>query len=227
MVVFVFFAGESTLLAQNSDATSTPVSSTNPYGSGIGMGIALNNSGFGINGFITRALTPTLSLTTELSIRSEKHEQEQKFFDFFGNSLIPYKLNYMLMIPLEVGVQKRVFADAIEDSFRPFVQASAGPTIGYIYPYFNDDNQNMELDQGEKTFDSIGSLFKGLAEFGIGGSIGFGAQFGISRKSVQAIRLGYNFQYFFKDIQLMEPSFKDAQHFFGTPTITLIFGRTR
>ena len=198
------------------------------YGNGLGGAIHLNNSGFGLAGFISKSISSSTSLTADMSIKSEKDEQEEKYFDWFGNTIIPFKYQYMVAVPLRVGIQHRLFADAIDESFRPYIQASAGPSLAWVSPYFNDLDKNNELDtRTERTYDSISSVRHGKGQFGLGGGLAIGAGFGKSRKSMQAIQIGYNFDYYLKKVQLMEPGFKAGTQFFGTPTISIIFGRLR
>lgn len=196
----------------------------NPYGSGIGLEILLTNNGFGLGGYYHRAIGPSTSFMAEVSIGAGKDEQELKFFRF-GSSYIPNKANYLLMMPIQVGLSHRLFRDAIEDNFRPFVQLTAGPTLGWEYPYFRDTNRNGSLDDFERTYDAIGALPKGSFRPGVGGTVAIGAHFGLSKRVTQGIRLGYAFNYFFDGIQLLEPDVQEAQRFFGTPSISLIFGR--
>lgn len=202
-----------------------PVTPPVNFGNTMGLGINLHNSGFGINGFISKSINPNLAFTAEISLRSEKDEKEEKFFDWWGNSIIPGKLNYLMLIPAQVGIQKRLFADDIDDNFRPYVQASAGPTLAWLSPYFDDDNQDGEWQSSERLYDSIASIPHGKAYFAVAGGAAMGAQFGKSRRSLQAFRVGVDMTYVPKEVKLMETS--TGQHLFLTPSISIIFGRFR
>lgn len=211
--------------AQDTTAPAVKKEYTNPYGNGIGLQISLTNSGFGLGGYYQRELSPTSSLIAEFSIVGLKDEREQRFFGFFGESIIPNKQNYLHTIPVLVGVQTRLFSETIKENFRPFAQFSAGPTLGWLAPYYDDLNGNSVRENNERSFDVISAFPKGEARLGAGGTIAFGANFGLSRRVTQGIRFGYTFTYFFSDISLLEPRVKESQRFFGTPTITLTFGR--
>jgi hypothetical protein len=214
--------------ARAQDTTSASivdVRDDDPYGSGLGLQILLTNNGFGLGAYFHRAVSPGTSFMMEASIGAGKDEGEIKFFRF-GNSYIPNKANYLLMMPVQAGVIHRLFMDSIEDNFRPYIQVTAGPTIGWEYPYFEDENGNGQYDsQEERTFDSIAAIPKGDLRIGLGGTLALGAHFGSSRKVTQGVRIGYSFTHFFDDIQLLEPQVQEAQSFFGTPTITLTFGK--
>lgn len=229
VVCIALFAGPA--LGQNSEdpasepATETAAEAGNTYGSGVGFQILLSNSGFGLGAYYYRAITSSTSFMSEISIGAGKDERESKFFRF-GSSYIPYKANYMLMMPVHAGVIHRLFSNVIADNFRPYVQATAGPTLGWEYPYFEDLNGNEQYDsRDERTFDSIGAIPKGEFRFGLGGMVALGAHFGLSKRVTQGVRIGYSFTHFFQGIQLLEPQVQEAQRNFGTPTITLTFGK--
>lgn len=206
----------------------------NPYGTGAGVAVALTNSGFAFGGYYVQAVGTRTSFIAELQIGAGKDEREEKFFGYFGNSFIPDKANYFLMLPLHAGFQHRLFAETIEDNFRPFVQVMAGPTIGWEYPYFRDCNGNGAYDptvtcsngSEERTYDAFSALFRGRTIFGVGGILAVGAHFGFSKKMTQGVRLGYTFNYFLDDVDLLESTVQNgSQRFFGSPTISLTFGR--
>lgn len=198
-----------------------------PFNSGIGLNISLTNSGFGIGGYWQRSFSERYSLVSEFSITAGKDEKEQRFFTFFGESFIPNKMNYLLNVPLQVGVQRRLFTETIQENFRPFVVAMAGPSMGWVSPYFRDINDNEIRDGNERSWDALSAIPRGHAIFGLGGTVAVGANFGLSRKVTQGLRFGYSFIYYPGGVKLLEPQIQDATNFFGTPTISLVFGRRR
>ncbi len=196
----------------------------NPYGSGIGMNIALTNSGFGLGGYLMRSVSSTGSFLVDMMITTLKDDREQRFFGFFGESIIPNKENYVHVIPLQFGFQRRMFKEAIEDNFRPFIHVTGGPTLGWVSPYYIDTNFNGRRDNFEPPMDIISAFPKGRFELGFGGTIVLGAHFGSSKKSTQGIRFGFAFNVFPQGIEVLEPTVKTATTWFGTPTISLTFG---
>ncbi len=203
------------------------------YGSGAGLQVLLTNSGFGLGGFVSHEVSPTLSLMLDMSIAAGKDEREARFFRF-GSSFVPGKANYLLLMPIQGGASVRLFRHEIEDNFRPFLQVTAGPTFGWLYPYFDDCNGNGNLDEDfdcgdgrrERTFGAFTSLPRGSMKLGAGGMIAVGANFGQNRRASQGIRIGYAFNYFFDGIQLMERRIEpEPRRYIGSPTITLTFGR--
>lgn len=197
------------------------------YGNNVGMAINLNNSGFGLNGFWSKSLPKHKALIVEAMLKAEKDEKEEKYFDWWGNSYIPGKLNYMLALPIQVGIQKRLFAEDIDDNFRPYVQAAAGPTFAWVSPYFSDVNKDGTWQYTERIYDSISAIPRGKPTMGLAGGLGVGAQFGRTRRSMQALRVGVDFQYFPNAVQLMETNVQEARQLFVTPSISIIFGKYR
>ena len=195
------------------------------YGSGMGFTVQLTNSGFGLGGYVQRAVSPRVSLALETSLAAGKDEREVVFFDFLGRRSIPRKANFFLMMPVHAGLQRRIFQDQIQDNFRPYLQVLAGPTLGWEYPYFEDADDDAVRDPDERTFDTFAALPKGDLRLGWGGFVGLGAHFGLSRKVTQGLRIGYAFSYFPAGIQLLEADVQEPQSYFGSPTISLTFGK--
>ncbi len=196
------------------------------YGTGGGMTVLITNNGFGLGGYYSRAVNDASSFWVEASLGPGKDEQELKLFNRFGGGFVQFKRNYFLMLPVAVGMQRRLFRENIEDNFRPYMQLSGGPTLGWAYPYFDDANGNDRFDEfTEERLGVFSALPQGEMHFGLGGTLALGAYFGLSRRVTQGVRFGYTFTYFFKAVQLLEPAVKPPQHFFGTPSISLTFGR--
>ncbi len=225
LFVFIVLSLTSTAQAQSGRPASDSLSLI--YGSGLGFEVVVTNSGFGLGGYYSIALDPRHSFFAELNIGTEKSEREVKFFGL-AQSFIPDKANYFIRMPIHAGIQRRLWHDYIEDNFRPYFQLVGGPTLGWVYPYYDDENENGMLDSDEKRYDGFGSIFKGDFRFGLGGTIGIGANFGENRRLTQGVRIAYSFNYFFDSVQLLD---FDSQlvppKFFGTPSISITFGRLR
>lgn len=198
----------------------------NPYGTGAGLEIMLTNNGFGLGGYYRRELSARVSFLVESSLGAGKDDRELKFLSRFGSGFIPNKRNYFLMLPIHLGVQRRLFSENIEDNFRPYLHLSAGPNFGWEYPYFDDENGNERFDDDiDHRLDIFSAFPRGRLRFGLSGMVALGAYFGFSQKVTQGIRLGYALNYFFEGIQLLEPDIKEAQHLFQSPVISLTFGK--
>lgn len=222
LLLFALLMGSVPAFAQSADASPD----TTDYGTGAGLQLRLTNNGFGLGGYYSEAINSQSSFWVELSLGAGKDENEIQFLNRFGGSFIPDKRNYLLLLPVQFGAQRRLFKESIEDNFRPYVQLTGGPTFGWEYPYFDDrDGNDRYDDEVDERLGVFTAFPQGNLHFGLGGTLAFGAYFGTSHSVVQGVRFGYTFSYFFQGVQLLEPQVKDAQNFFSTPVITLTFGR--
>jgi hypothetical protein len=152
-----------------------------------------------------------------------RDEREQQFFvGLFGETVTPFKRNYVLMAPVHVGLERRLFPESIGDDFRPFAQLTAGPTVAYQWPYFDDANGDGLRDEGEERLGPWRGIGRGDVRLGAGGTIAVGAYFGRGRAS-QGLRFGYAGSYFFEPVELLEedPEVEGpSRRFFGTPVVS-------
>lgn len=150
-----------------------------------GIDILLSNNGFGLAGFYRREFSRDLFGTITLGIAESKDDNEVEYIDYWGQSYVFGKINRFLLIPLHLGIQYRLFADDITDSFRPYVNASIGPSLILASPY-------IDLNTGEQ-IEYFKSLGKGRAHYTVGGFIGAGAYFGSDLGSLSGVNIRYYF----------------------------------
>jgi hypothetical protein len=141
-----------------------------------GVDILLSNNGFGLAGFYRHQYSRDLFGTATFGIAESKDDNEVEYYDYWGQSFVPGKINRFLIMPLLFGVQYRLFADDIMDSFRPYVNAGAGPTLILAAPY------NREY------FNSLGYA---RSHYTVGAYIGIGAFFGSDMGSLSGINIRY------------------------------------
>ena len=159
-----------------------------------GLDILLSNNGFGLGAFHRREFTDDFSGFLSLSISESKDDREVEQYDYFGNVFIPGKLSRFLVIPLMAGVQYRLFREDITDSFRPYLNAGAGPTLIYASPFIEiipRSPAGFEIREVEY-FKSLG---KGQPHYTVGAFVGIGANFGSEKSSVAGVNLRYYFTY--------------------------------
>ena len=197
-------------------------------GRGAGLSLMLSNDGFGLGAFARGPLTRDLSWTLGLSGRPGKDEREQQFFvGLFGDTVIPFKRSHFLMLPVEAGVERRLFRDQIRSTFRPFVHAAAGPVLGYQWPYFDDLNGDG-LNDDEPIPATLALLGDGDFRFGLGAQVSFGAYIDTSARSTLGFRFGYTGAHFFEQVELLENDprvDRPSRRFFGTPVLGVQFVR--
>ncbi len=154
-----------------------------------GADILLSNNGFGLAGFYRHQYSRDLFGTVTIGIAESKDDNEVEYYDWYGQSYVPGKINRFLLIPLHFGIQYRIFADDITDSFRPYLNAGAGPTLVLAAPY------NREY------FNSLGYA---RSHYTVGGYVGLGAFFGSDPGSLSGINIRYYFVPFSNGIESLQ-----------------------
>lgn len=185
------------------------------YHNDIGFDVVLNNFGFGIGGHYSRVLGDYTELTFQTAITGIRDVSEQNFQNFFtGNQIVPNRYKRAFGFPFLIGMEQRLFARQIEDSFRLFVGGGVGPAMAFTYPYISDtDNsgfrtyvvRNGFLRPTERVNDFFTGWGDGESHWGYSGELKIGADIGSSFGTRTTVEFGYFFYYFSEGLQLMEP----------------------
>jgi hypothetical protein len=141
-----------------------------------GMDIMFGEGGFGLGTFYRYQFDRSLTGFVDFSISESKDDREVEFIDIFGNSRTPFKKNRVFLLPVNFGVQYRLFANSITDNLRPYINLGAGPTLAVTTPY------------SKEFFDAFGDAKTKLA---VGGYVGLGANFGLSKSSLFGLNVRY------------------------------------
>ena len=214
--------------AQDRVAPPLPDTTAGYYGTTGALVLVLTEYGFGLGGSARVGLTDDVSFVSELSVGAGRDEREQSFIGFFGERTTPFKRNYVALIPLHFGVERRLFRQSVEDNFRPFVHVGFGPTVAYQWPYFDDADDDGRLDGDEAVLGPLSELGSGEARLGVGGELSVGAFFGRGRTTTQALRFGFQGTYFPVEVDLLEirPDVEDpSRHAFWTPVVSFHVAR--
>lgn len=145
----------------------------------FGLDVIFSEGGIGFGTFYRHSLSKKITFFTDFSISESKDDQEVVRFDPF--TLQPFTLfkkNRIFILPLNFGLQYRLFTNEIYDNLRPYINFGVGPTLVLTTP--ND----------KEFFKAFGDA---QAKYAIGGYIGFGANFGIDKSSL----VGLNFRYYY------------------------------
>lgn len=150
----------------------------------FGMDIMFSEGGFGLGTFYRHNFTQKVTGFIDFSISEAKDENEFEYIDYFGNTFTIGKINRIFLLPLNFGVQYRIFDQVIYENLRPYLNAGAGPTMVLTTPY-------------EREF--FNSFSKAHARFTLGSYIGFGANFGLDKSSLVGINFRYYLIHFFNE----------------------------
>jgi hypothetical protein len=192
------------------------------YNSGLGLNVMMNNFGFGIGGEYRRVVASQTEGFLSFRITGLRDPSEQTFTDvFFGQQIVPNKYQRAFAFPIMLGMRQRVFSDLIQENYRFFVSASAGPVAAFSFPYFDDIDESGYRFTGNELIlinnelfrlqpEPINDVFTGWSEgqwhWGGVGEFKFGVDIGSNFSRLSSIEFGYYFYYFPDGIQLMAPN---------------------
>jgi hypothetical protein len=160
-----------------------------------GFDLLIGESGFGFGGFYRKQLNIKFTLFADLSISEAKDDREIEYVDIFGQTFTIGKKNRVFQIPLTFGAQYRLFENELADNLRPYINAGVGPTLALTTPY------------SEEFFNAFG---KAQTHFGVGGYVGFGANFGLDQSNLIGLNIRYYYTHFINDgVEILEGRFKE------------------
>ena len=178
----------------------------------FGADLIFSEGGFGLGTFYRRAVTDEVTLFTDFSISEAKDPQEFTYIDYFGQTQTPGKVNRAFLLPMNFGMQYRLFENVIFDNLRPYINAAIGPSMVVTTPYA------MEF---------FSAFRKAQARYTIGGYFGIGANFGLDKSSLVGINLRYYIIHFFNQgIEILDTSLTNGrlENDLGGVFITLNIG---
>ena len=148
-----------------------------------GLDIMFGEGGFGMGTFYRHALSSDVTFFTDFSISEAKDENEFEYVDpWTGETQVAGKKNRVFLLPLNVGLQYRVFTSTLGDNLRPYINLAFGPSTVMTTPYEREFFNSFRMAQ---------------ARYTVGGYFGIGANFGLDQKSVLGINLRYYITHFF------------------------------
>ncbi|CUT05286.1 Outer membrane protein beta-barrel domain [Candidatus Kryptobacter tengchongensis] len=172
-----------------------------------GIDLSVANNGFAFGTFYRYQLKDVYFLQATLNFMTAKDKNEVEYIDpWTGQTFVPNKVNRILVLPLSISLQYRLFKDELADNLRPFLMAGTGPTLIFTTPY-------------EKEFFS--SLKYGKAHYTVNFYIGVGAYIGLDPRTISGLSIRYYFIPYSKGIEsLRGRPIKE----FGGINLTLTFG---
>jgi hypothetical protein len=184
------------------------------YKSGFGFVFGANDFGFGAGGQFRKVLNRYSEAHLTFRINGLKDPREQTYIDyFFGTKTVPDKYRHVISFPISLGFKRRFLANQISDNFRLFGSVSSGPVFAFSYPYFNDFNNNGYREKDNllyDTYERVNDVFTGWKQgdwhTGLTGALEVGIDFSGDFASLQSFQFGYNFYYFDKGLQILEPA---------------------
>jgi hypothetical protein len=174
----------------------------------LGIDIMFSEGGVGLGTFYRREISRKITLFGDLSISESKDDQEFDYYDIFGRPIPVFgKKNRVFLVPLNLGLQYRLFEGILYDNLRPYLNLGAGPSIVFTTPY------------DKEYFDAFS---KAHANYAVGGYAGFGANFGLDKSSLIGINLRYYIIHLFDEG--VETLYQKHRKDLGGIFLTLNFG---
>ena len=99
------------------------------------INVLFSDNGFGAGAQLFKQFSPNVSMFGGIFFSGAKDDREFEVYDIFGNSYIPNKVNRMFMIPINIGMQFRLFRADVTDDLRPHVNIGISPTAVIYTPY--------------------------------------------------------------------------------------------
>ncbi len=149
-----------------------------------GVDVMFTEGGFGLGTFLRKSLATDLTGFVDFSISETKDEREVTYIDYFGNTYTPDKVNRSFQLPINFGVQYRMFSESLTENLRPYLTAGVGPTLIITTPY------------DKEFFNAFGSA---KTKYAIGGYVGFGANMGTSKSNLIGLNVRYYYTYVLGD----------------------------
>jgi hypothetical protein len=175
-----------------------------------GMDLMFGEGGFGVGTFYRRSFSQTTTGFIDLSFSETKDEREVDYVDIFGNTYTPNKVNRSFQLPVNFGLQYRIFSESITENFRPYICLAAGPTFIITDP---NDHEFFNAIRYSKL------------HYGAGGYVGMGANIGVSKTSLVGLKIYYYYSHVFdQGIENLTNEFrKDFGQFFITLNLGIMY----
>jgi outer membrane protein W len=162
------------------------------------INVLFSDNGFGLGAQLFKQFSHDVSMFGGIFFSGAKDDREFEVYDVFGNSYVPNKVNRMFMIPINLGVQFRLFREEVTDDLRPHVNFGLSPTTIIYTPY------------SESFFSSFGHA---QAKYTVGGFASLGVDYLTSKSSSLNMDVRYYYtQLFGKGIESLQSKEKK---FFG------------
>ena len=162
------FSGET-----NSELTLKP---KNELNNSFGINLLFSDNGFGLGATFYKQLSPNVSGFAGIMFSGAKDNREFEQIDIFGNTNTPYKVNRLFMVPINIGLQYRLFKNDVTDNMRPFVNFGVSPTAIIYTPY-------------DKSFFPAWGYAR--AKYTVGGFVGLGLDYVTNHSSSLEMNIRY------------------------------------
>lgn len=100
----------------------------------LGLNFALAMSGLGVGGFYRKAMGGYSYLGVNANFFIMRDDNEYEYYNAIGIPVKANDINRLFFIPVNLEFKKRLFAEDIEDNFRPHFILQGGIIYGMNFP---------------------------------------------------------------------------------------------
>jgi len=138
----------------------------------LGADILFSGSGWGFGAFYHRKVFDNGTVFANFGLSGRRNTDELEDAWLGAIPVVSSKVNRLFMIPMTFGVQYRLFAESLQESFRPFVATGVTPTIILSTPYLRFSEEGVRYYEFFESFGYTESYFRWGAMFAIGAMFG-------------------------------------------------------
>ncbi|RPI18534.1 MAG: hypothetical protein EHM58_04985 [Ignavibacteriae bacterium] len=140
------------------------------------VNLTFSDNGFGAGATYYKFINKDLSAFGSIQFSGAKDDREFETSDIYGNTYVPNKVNRMFMVPVDIGLQFRLFREDVTDDLRPHLSIGVSPTAIIYAPY----NEGI-----------ISSLGHARAKYTVGAFAGIGVDYLTSSKNSLSMNVRY------------------------------------
>lgn len=138
----------------------------------FGADILFSGSGWGFGAFYHRKVFENATVFANFGLSGRRNSDEFEDAWLGPIPVVSTKVNRLFMIPMTAGIQYRLFAESLQESFRPFVAAGVTPTIILQTPYLRMEETGIRYYEFFESFGYTESYFRWGAMFALGSMFG-------------------------------------------------------
>lgn len=143
----------------------------------IGFVFTMAETGSGLGGMYNFPVFKYSHVGVSLDAYFLRDSQQLDFVDYYGIPVSVNKKNNVYVFDLMLTMKRRFFAEDLDESFRPFLTAGAGPYFGMNFP--------------EYEFDETGNPTKDQYMWTMGGFAGAGVDVSVNNNLFISVRTQY------------------------------------
>lgn len=128
----------------------------------FGLNFAMAESGSAVGAFIAWPLWGGFHFGFGLDAYFLRDSKQFDYIDYYGYPISYNKQNNVYLFDAMINLKKRLFAEDLDESLRPFISAGAGPVYGINYPEYSVTEEGLPT-QFEKQLTVGGYLGAGVS----------------------------------------------------------------